>query len=65
MATSRLRNIERDFIPRQRNVHCLTAQREGFEGTRPVADEKVKAQLQSINETKAVPVGGMLRSRRS
>jgi hypothetical protein len=50
------RNIERDFVPGQRNVHCRTAQREGFEGTRPVADEKVKAQLQSNDGTKAVPL---------
>jgi hypothetical protein len=50
------RNIERDFVPGQWNVHCLTAQREGFEGTRPVADEKVKAQLQSNDGTKVVPL---------
>jgi hypothetical protein len=50
------RNIERYFIPGQRNVHCLTAQREGFEGTRPAADEKVKVQLQSNDGTKAVPL---------
>jgi hypothetical protein len=49
-------NIERDFIQGQRNVHCLTAQREVFEGTHPVADEKVKAQLQSNDGTKAVPL---------
>jgi hypothetical protein len=49
-------NIERDFVLGQRNVHCLTAQREGFEGTRPAADEKVKAQLQSNDGTKAVPL---------
>ena len=49
-------NIERDFIPGQRNVHCLTAQREGFEGTRQIADEKVKVQLQSNDGTKAVPL---------
>jgi hypothetical protein len=36
-------NIERDFVLGQRNVHCLTTQREGFEGTRPIAIEKVKA----------------------
>jgi hypothetical protein len=50
------RNIERDFIPKQQNMHYLTAQREGFEGTRPTADEKVKAQLQSNDGTKAVPL---------
>jgi hypothetical protein len=49
-------NIESDFIPGQRNVHCLTAQREGFEGTRQIADEKVKVQLQSNDGTKAVPL---------
>jgi hypothetical protein len=49
-------NIERDFILGQRNVHCLTAQREGFKETRPVAGEKVKAQLQSTNGTKTVPL---------
>jgi hypothetical protein len=36
------RNIERDFFPGQWNVHCLTAQHEGFKGTRPAADEKVR-----------------------
>jgi hypothetical protein len=50
------RHIERDFVPGQRNIHCLIAQREGFEGTRPAADEKVKAQLQSNNETTAIPL---------
>jgi hypothetical protein len=51
-----VRNIERDFVPGQRNVHCLTAQREVFKGTHPVGDEKVKAQLQSNDGTKAVPL---------
>jgi hypothetical protein len=50
------RNIERDFVPEQQNVHCLTAQRGGFESSRPIADEKVKAQLQSNDRTKAVPL---------
>jgi hypothetical protein len=50
------RNIKRDFVLGQRNVHCLTAQCEGFKGTRPVANEKVKAQLQSNDGTKAVPL---------
>jgi hypothetical protein len=50
------RNIERDFVPGQRNVHCLTAEREGFESNRPIEDEKVKAQLQSNDETKVVPL---------
>jgi hypothetical protein len=49
-------NIERDFVLGQRNVHCLMKEREGFENNRPVEDEKVKAQLQSNDGTKAVPL---------
>jgi hypothetical protein len=37
-----VQNIERDFVPGQQNVHCLTTQHEVFKGTRPVADEKNK-----------------------
>jgi hypothetical protein len=37
-----VRNIERDFVLGKRNIHCLTAQREGFEGTRLVVDKKSK-----------------------
>jgi hypothetical protein len=37
------RNIERDFVPGQRNVHCLTAEREGFESSRSIKEEKAKA----------------------
>ena len=33
-------NIERDFVLGQRNVHCLTAEREGFESQRPVKGKK-------------------------
>jgi hypothetical protein len=51
-----VRNIERDFILGQRNIHCLTTEREGLESNRPIEDEKVKAQLQSNNGTKAVPL---------
>jgi hypothetical protein len=49
-------NIERDFVPGQRNVHCLTTQREVSEATRPTTDEKVKPQLQSNDGTKIVPL---------
>jgi ribonuclease HI len=49
-------NIERDFVPGQRNVHCLTTQHEVSEATHPAADEKVKAQLQSNDGTKIVPL---------
>jgi predicted secreted Zn-dependent protease len=50
------RNIERDFVPGQRNVHCLTAQREVPEATSPIAKEHEKAQLQSNDGTKTVPL---------
>jgi hypothetical protein len=50
------RNIERDFVPGQRNIHCLTAQREVPEATRPTANELEKAQLQSNDGTKTVPL---------
>jgi ribonuclease HI len=50
------RNIERDFVPGQRNIHCLTTQCEVPEATRPTANEHEKAQLQSNNGTKTVPL---------
>jgi hypothetical protein len=50
------RNIERDFVPGQRNVHCLMTQHEVSEATRPAANEHEKAQLQSNNGTKIVPL---------
>jgi hypothetical protein len=49
-------NIERDFVPGQRNVHCLTAQREVPESASPTAKEHEKAQLQSNDGTKTVPL---------
>jgi hypothetical protein len=56
MATSRQRNIERDFVPEQQNVHYLTTQREVPEATHPTANELEKAQLQSNDKTKTVPL---------
>jgi hypothetical protein len=50
------RNIERDFVPGQRNVHCLTAQRKVSESASPTAKEHDKAQLQSNDGTKTVPL---------
>jgi hypothetical protein len=49
-------NIERDFVPGQRNVHYLTMQREVTEATRPAANEHEKAHLQSNDGTKTVPL---------
>jgi hypothetical protein len=50
------RNIERDFVPCQWNIHFLTTQREISKATHPTTDEKVKAQLQSNDGTKTVPL---------
>ena len=49
------RNIERDFVPGQRNVHCLTAQREVPAPASPTNKQHDKAQLQSNDGTKTVP----------
>jgi hypothetical protein len=37
------RNIERDFVPGQRNVHCLMAQREVPESASPAAKANAQA----------------------
>jgi hypothetical protein len=50
------RTIEKDFVPGQQNIHCLMAEREGLEINRKVEDKKVKAQLQSNDGMKAVPL---------
>jgi hypothetical protein len=50
------RNIERDFVPGQRNVHFLTAQREVPASASPTDKEHDKAQLQSNDGTKTVPL---------
>jgi hypothetical protein len=50
------RNIERDFFPGQRSVHCLTTQHKVPEATRPVTNEHEKAQMQSNDGTKTVPL---------
>jgi hypothetical protein len=50
------RNIERDFVPGQRNVHCLTTECEGIDSQRPVKGKKVNAQLQSNDGKKIVPL---------
>jgi hypothetical protein len=35
-----VRNIERDFVPGQRNVHCLTTEREGIDSQHPAKGKK-------------------------
>jgi hypothetical protein len=49
-------NIEKEFVLGQRNIHCLTAQREVPEATSPTAKEHEKAQLQSNDGTNTVPL---------
>jgi hypothetical protein len=39
------RNIERDFVPGQRNIHCLTIEGDNIEIQHPVKGKKVNAQL--------------------
>jgi hypothetical protein len=57
MATSRPRaTLKETSFQGQRNVHCLTTQREVPEATRPTANEHEKAQLQSNDGTKTVPL---------
>ena len=44
------RNIERDFVLGQRNVHCLMTQHEVLEATRPAANEHEKASCRATME---------------
>jgi hypothetical protein len=37
------RNMERDFVPGQRNVHCLTTEREDNNNHRPTKNKKINA----------------------
>jgi hypothetical protein len=50
------RNIERDFIHGQRNVHCLTTECEDPSSLRPNRGKKINAQLQSNEGVKIVPL---------
>jgi hypothetical protein len=50
------RNIERDFIPGQRSVHCLTIECEGSGSQHSAKGKKINAQPQSNDMTKIVPL---------
>jgi hypothetical protein len=50
------RNIERDFVPGQHNVHCLTTECEDTNSPRTTKNKKVNAQLQSNEGTKTAPL---------
>jgi hypothetical protein len=40
-------NIERDFVPGQRNIHYLTTEREDSNSHRPTKNKKINGQLRS------------------
>jgi hypothetical protein len=50
------RNIERDFVLGQRNVHCLTVEHKDNNSPHPTKNKKVNAQLQSNEGTKTAPL---------
>jgi hypothetical protein len=50
------RNIERDFVLGQCNVHCLKVEHEDNNSPRPTKHKKFNAQLQSNDGTKTVPL---------
>jgi hypothetical protein len=50
------RNIERDFVPDQRNVHCLTIECEDTSNPRTNKGRKMNGQLQSNEGIKTVPL---------
>jgi hypothetical protein len=50
------KNIERDFVPGQRNVHCLTTKCEDTGSPCTNKDKKIHAQLQSNEGIKTVPL---------
>jgi hypothetical protein len=54
------RNIERDFVPSQRCVHCLTTKSEGPNNHRPEKTTPIKSQIQSNEEAKKVPLEALV-----
>jgi hypothetical protein len=50
------RNIERDFVAGQRNVHCLTIECEDTSSPCTNKGKKINAQLQSNEGIKIVPL---------
>jgi hypothetical protein len=50
------RNIERDLVLGQRNVHCLTTKHEDSDSHRSTKSKKMNAQLRSHDGTKIVPL---------
>jgi hypothetical protein len=49
------RNIERDFVPGQRDVHCLTSEHEDPSSPRPIKEKRVNAKLQTNEGVKKIP----------
>jgi hypothetical protein len=50
------RNIERDFVPGQHNVHCLITEREDSDSHRSTKSKKNNTWLRSNDEMKTVPL---------
>jgi hypothetical protein len=50
------RNIDRDFVPEKRNVHCLTIEHEDNNGSRPTKHKKVNAQCRVMREPRQSPL---------
>jgi hypothetical protein len=49
-------NIKRDFVPGQRNVHCLTTECEGSDSHHSAKGKKINTQLRCNDGTKTVPL---------
>jgi hypothetical protein len=49
-------NIERDFVLGQCNVHCLISEDEGHVVPRPEKAASTKAQIQSTDQAKKIPL---------
>jgi hypothetical protein len=58
-------NIERDFIPGQRNVHCLTTQREAPEATAQPPTSMKRHSCRATMERRQFPLTKQLPSKRS
>jgi hypothetical protein len=59
------RNIERDFVPGQRNVHYLTTKCKDSDSHRSAKSKKINAQLRSNDGTKIVPLDPQPQSKQS
>jgi hypothetical protein len=59
------RNIERDFVPGQRNVHCLTTVHEDNNSPRPTKHKKSTHNCRATRELRQPPLTSQLLSKPS